>query len=116
MRGADDILWPEAFIGGEGEKQGFLRHQMIHHRSKEFGLSGDLADAAGIDPGKGDEALEPLVVAGEKGEGTHRNGLCGGPASFSRTQRHGLSFRKDLRLACALSVNVRQPSRAGPET
>ena len=74
---SSDLL--QARMGGEGEEQALIGHEMFHHRREEAGLRRRLANGAEIDARERGETLQLVVVAGEKTERLdgHRFGTLG---------------------------------------
>ena len=79
-------------MGGEGEQQRLVGHQMLHDRRQEIGLGRGLADLSDVDTGESQEPVEPLRLSGKEAERPGGHGLCKFLGVFTPTQRHGLPF------------------------
>jgi hypothetical protein len=58
----------DSLVGGKGDEQGFVAHQVLHDGGEEAGFSGRVADMAGVNARKRQEALEPVRLLGEEAQ------------------------------------------------
>ncbi len=72
-------------MGGEGQKQALVRHEMLHHSRQKAGLRGRLADLPEVDPRQRGETLQLVLVTGEEGESLDGDGLGGGGRGYRAT-------------------------------